>query len=108
MDKYRWEQCDPIITTGPEIASLIAVNYHKNMLDMAKSAIDDIPYRKRDISSLTLFIAEDYIDKYKDINQKYQDELLRLATEDQNREKVIQINFQMFPLSERVQSDKDN
>ena len=54
-----WEQTDQDITTSPEVRSLVVTNFHKEMLQLADAAMDDVPARDRDISALTLSLSRE-------------------------------------------------
>jgi uncharacterized protein (TIGR02147 family) len=102
INKYEWKQNDPIISTGAEVSYISTINYHKEMLRLATLSLDNTSHTERDISSISVFISKKYIDKYKKLLYDFQDQLLKLANEEQNREKMVQINFQMFPLTQSI------
>ena len=71
------------------------------MLDLAKRALDQLPREQRDISSLTLCVAESTLPVIKERIREFRRELLQLAELEALPERVVQLNFQMFPLSRR-------
>lgn len=86
-------------TTGPQVHSVAVANYHKSMMKLAAESIERIPSVKRDISSVTISVSDD---TYKIIIEKIQSlrkELLELAESDLSPQKVVQLNLQLFPLS---------
>jgi len=95
----RWEQCDKTISTGPEVQSLEVTNYHRAMLRMATESIERHPADQRDITALTLSISQERIGRLKERIAAFRGELLEIAGEDENPNQVIQINFQLFPIS---------
>ena len=72
------------------------------MLDLAKRALDHLPREERDISSLTLCVAEAALPLLKQRIREFRQELLQLAAQEASPERVVQLNFQMFPLSRRA------
>lgn len=102
-----WEATDTAVTTGPEVESLVIANFHREMLAMAKEAIERFPREKRDISALTLSINETSILELKKRIALFRKELLQFACSEKESNQVVQINFQLFPLTETdSQGDK--
>lgn len=95
----RLRQSDPIVTTGPEVASVHATNYHRTMIARASAAIDTIPALQRDISALVLCLSPQGLGIVKERIQKFRRELLELSAAEPDPRQVVQINFQLFPLS---------
>jgi uncharacterized protein (TIGR02147 family) len=77
------------------------VAYHRAMVQRAMDAIDLVPADERDISSLTLCLGEAGLRAFKERVQRFRKELLELSELEPNPEQVVQINFQLFPLSQR-------
>jgi uncharacterized protein (TIGR02147 family) len=92
-------QGEPLLSTGPEAQGVQIATYHRTMLDRAKEAIDEVPASHRDISSLTLCLGVDGLRRTKDRIQRFRRELLELSTLEANPRQVVQINFQLFPLT---------
>ena len=95
----RWEQTDRVVSTDPEVNSLIITNYHKEMIKLGMEALERYPSDKRDITSVTLSVKKEKIKEIKQRIIAFRKELLKLACEDEESDQVIQINFQAFPLT---------
>lgn len=95
----RWEQSDKIISTGPEVRSLVISNYHREMLKLASDSIENCPSEERDITALTLSINREALADIKARMTSLRRELLELAGNDENSDQVYQINLQVFPLA---------
>lgn len=87
-----------IITTGPELKSIGARAYHKNMIQISEKAIDDIPLEKRYYRTITGSYSEETFEKIKLEVDKARERILDLIKEDEGAKKVFQINMQLFPL----------
>jgi len=98
-DDGRVHQGDAVISTGPETSGLHIGNYHRGMMERAAESIDLVPAADRDISSLTLCLGEDGIRSIKQRIQRFRRELLELSELEDDPRRVVQINFQLFPLS---------
>jgi uncharacterized protein (TIGR02147 family) len=99
-------QGDALLSTGPETASLHIANYHRTMMERAAEAIDLVAPADRDISSLTLCLGEDGLRRMKERIQRFRRELLELSTLEDDPVQVIQLNFQLFPLSRGRRGDE--
>lgn len=95
----RWEQSDKVVSTGPEVVSLVVANYHKEMLKLASESIERYPADERDITALTLSAKRETMIEIKARIAAFRKELLELACEDEDSDQVYQINFQAFPLT---------
>jgi len=95
----RWVQSEANLTTGPEVRSLVVANYHREMIRLGGEAIERHPSAERDISALTLGIDPQRMPELKQKIAAFRRELLELAARDENPQQVVQINFQLFPLS---------
>jgi uncharacterized protein (TIGR02147 family) len=93
-------QSDVNITTADEVRSLLVKNYHHQMIRMAAASLDNLPSAQRDISSITIPIHARDFAKVKEQIQLMRKELLNLAAEPGAGEDVVQVNIQLFPLTE--------
>lgn len=92
-------QLHKTISTGPEIQSVVVAAFHRAMMEKASRAIDDVPREQRDVSSLTLSIDTDDLPELKRRIQRFRRETLEWASGSKRPNKVVQLNFQLFPLS---------
>lgn len=97
----KLRQAQALVTTGPGPLGHQIYAYHHAMLDLAKRALEHLPREQRDISSLTLCVAEATLPILKERIREFRRELLQLAELEPAPERVVQLNFQMFPLSRR-------
>ncbi len=95
----KWAQGDKTLSTGPEVQSLVVANYHRAMLRMASESIERHPAGERDITALTLSVSQNKIAMLKEKIAAFRRELLEIAAEEDHPGRVIQINFQLFPVS---------
>ena len=94
------EQSDRVVTTGPETRGLHIRNYHQQMMVRAVQSMDLVPAAERDISSLTLCVGEGKLAEVKDRIQRFRQELIALVTADDGGGQVLQLNIQLFPMSQ--------
>jgi len=92
-------QGEPLVSTGPETFGLHVGNYHRAMMERAAASIDLVPSEQRDVSSLTLCLSEEGLQRMKRRVQQFRRELLEDSELEEDPVRVVQINFQLFPLS---------
>ena len=95
----RWEQSEALLRTEPEVKSVLIANYHREMIRMADAAIERFPAAKRDITALTLSINTERLGELKQKIAAFRQEILDNFAQDSNPDQVIQINFQVFPVT---------
>ncbi len=95
----KWEQTSQDISTGPEVKSLVVANFHKEMMKLAAASIDNVPAQQRDIGAVTLSIDRKNLSELKSRVVAFRKELLAYAGGNEDPDRVVQINIQVFPLS---------
>jgi len=98
-DDDRLVQADALLSTGAETRGLHIAAFHRAMTQRAIESIDLVPAQDRDISSLTLCLSRGGLRAFKERIQRMRRELLELSALESDPEQVVQINFQLFPLS---------
>ncbi len=92
-------QGETLVSTGPETTGRNVAAYHRTMLQLAATSLDRIPATQRDVSSLTLCLGRDGLRRVKDRVQRFRRERLELSATEEQPDQVVQLNFQLFPLS---------
>jgi uncharacterized protein (TIGR02147 family) len=105
--KGRVVQGEAVLTTGPETRGHHIRTYHETMMGRAAASMDLVPAAQRDISSLTMCVGEDGLRKIKDRIQRFRQELISIATEEDEPDQVIQLNMHLFPLTTRRADEED-
>ena len=95
----RLVQADALLSTGPETRGLHIAAFHRAMMHRAVESIDLVAAPERDISSLTLCLGRGGLKALKERLQRFRRELLELSALESDPEQVVQVNFQLFPLS---------
>jgi uncharacterized protein (TIGR02147 family) len=94
-----FERAQELVTAGTGPLGHQVVAYHRAMLTRASEAIDSVPRELREISSLTLCVSEAKLQELKARIMEFRAELLQTAEQGEEPERVVQLNFQLFPLS---------
>ena len=69
------------------------------MLAKAAEAIDRVPPTERDISAITVSVSPERAKEIKTLIQRTRKEILAIADQDKDPERVMQICIQLFPLT---------
>ena len=105
-DKGHWIQKTNLVSTGPESTSLVLLNYHQGLLDLAKLKLKEIEPSQRDISALTLGVTKDKIPLLKKKIQEFRQDILKLVSTDVIPEEVLLFSMQLFPATHLLKDDK--
>jgi uncharacterized protein (TIGR02147 family) len=103
-DDGKLMQATANITTGDEVTNSGLTRYHKEMLNFAGESITAVPRDKRDISGLTLGVSPETMKTIKEMIQVFRKNILEVASKDGHPNRVYQLNFQFFPVSEELNS----
>jgi uncharacterized protein (TIGR02147 family) len=90
------------ITPGEEIAPVAIREFQKETMRLAIDALDKIPKEERHISTVTLSLSPDGVEKLKACVENFRTEMLRIANKDNDVSQVFQVNVQLFPISRRI------
>jgi uncharacterized protein (TIGR02147 family) len=93
------------IVTPHEVAGMAAMNYHIGMIGRAGEAIQTTPATQRHYCAVTVAIPEARLAQLKQELDRFQERILDLCDSvEEPRQRVFQINLQIFPLSCSTQS----
>jgi len=101
------KQGEPLVTTGPQTQGVHITSYHRMMLARASASIDEVPAEHRDVSSLTLCMGRDGVRRLKERIRRFRRELLELSALESDPREVVQVNFQLFPLTDCASAEGD-
>lgn len=102
----RYERCNAIVSTGPDVISLAVNKFQKKNLQLASEAIDRFPRPERDISTLTVSVNQEGVDRISKEIAECRKRILDLISQYSEVDKVYQVNFQSFPLSKSAKDHK--
>lgn len=98
-DDGQLSRGEPSVTTGHEVSSLAARNYHDQMIERARASIESCPREWRDISALTVCVEHAQIEEIKHRVHRFRELLLDFCDSVESPEAVYQLNIQLFPLT---------
>ncbi|MBN1306731.1 MAG: TIGR02147 family protein [Chitinispirillaceae bacterium] len=94
-----WELTHKIITTGDHCRSIAVKAFQETTMRLAVEALHRHPPEKRNISTVTITIAEHNLDRINELIAQFRESLLQMAHDEKNPDKVYQLNIQFYPLT---------
>lgn len=99
---YRLQ--DKAISTGVYEKTLAIANFQRETMKLAQESLDRVPKTERDISTMTIGISQDALEKIQVLLQETRRKIAEIATADADSDRVFQLNVQLFPLSKKIPS----
>ncbi len=96
---------DNMVFSSDEVRSLAIRNYHRQMLECAKNALEKLPMEQREFGAITFVLPESSLEELKYRLKKFRDDLHNWAIQAASGGKgdsVVQLNIQMFPQAKRT------
>jgi uncharacterized protein (TIGR02147 family) len=100
-ERGRLQQAEILVETPDGPLGHHVVQFHRAMMKRAAEALDRVPRDEREIASLTLCVSEAKLRELKRELEAIREQLVQRYMADERPERVVQINFQMFPLSSK-------
>lgn len=97
--------CDAGISTGDEVSSEHLIEFQRATMKLASKALDEVDAEMREISVLTMGLSEGSFQNIKKEIRYFRKKMAKIAMEDKNANRVYQLNFQFFPLSENLKEE---
>jgi uncharacterized protein (TIGR02147 family) len=88
------------LTTGAQVRSVAVANYHAAMMRLASESIQRFGAQDRDITSLTLRVSDKTRAAIVERLKMLRREILDMEAADRDAQRVMQLNLQLFPLSQ--------
>jgi uncharacterized protein (TIGR02147 family) len=101
----RLVQPTALVETPEGPLSHHVVEFHRTMMKHAAEALDRIPRDQREIASLTLCMSEAKLAELKRELVTLRQSLLERYQANADAERVVQVNLQMFPMSQRREEE---
>lgn len=95
----KLRQAEVLLETAEGPLGHHVVQFHRTMMQRAAEAIDRVPRDEREIGALTLCLSEAKMRALKAELEAFRNDLVQRYMDDPQAERVVQVNFQMFPLS---------
>lgn len=96
----KWRQKDSLISTGPELTSVVVHNYHKILLNLSQQVMDKLSMKEREVSSLTLGVSKKLLPEITTKIREFRQELLKMVAQEAQPEEVALLNIQFYPVTQ--------
>ena len=93
---------DDSISTGERWHGTAVQRFHHDTLVKAIEGLNRIPRKERDYSTMTMCYSADGYKKVRELLKRTREEMTRIEDADRERNRVYQINMQLFPLSKSL------
>ncbi len=97
----RFVPTNTILTTGKNWKSIAVRSFQQQSIRLALDALSRFPSGERDISTVSIAVANEDLEEIKQITSEYRRAILQIASASEKPDRVFQLNIQLFPLSAR-------
>ena len=101
-DENTYRQTDKAITGSTEAIPLALRSMNREMIDLAKEAIDKVDVNERNISGVTMGVDAATLARISEEIDNCRKRVIALANGCKNIEQVYRLNLQLFPLTDKV------
>ena len=106
-DENVYEQTDKIIMGSSESLTLALRSMNRQMIDLAREAIDKIDPSERNISGVTVGVNEEALKRITDAVNTCRKQVVAIAGECNKIDQVYRLNLQLFPLTKNVKENEN-
>lgn len=104
----KLQQSQPVISSEYEICSQAVRQFHSQMIELGRQSMERFPLSHREVSSLTLGMNERTHQRIKQKIRIFKEQLLAMVEAERGEsDRVVQLNFQFFPLMELPQKESE-
>ena len=104
-DQGKLQQSNSYMTTGDQVVYSSLRKFHRQMIDLGKESIDRFSNEDRQVSSLTLCLTKEQSEKIRVLINQFRKDILAFSQEENHGDRIYQINFQIFPLTESLKKE---
>lgn len=96
-----WRKTEAILSTGDAESEAIDI-FRQSTMELGIASIDRFSREDRSISTLTVTLSKASFERVRDRLRHLRRDILEIARGDEQADRVVQINFQAFPLAIRT------
>ncbi|MBN1600379.1 MAG: TIGR02147 family protein [Chitinispirillaceae bacterium] len=93
---------DRFVTTGEKWKSIAVRSFQKEACSLAASAIDSVPKDERDISTVTVSLNNEGVNRIREALADLRREIIEIAASCHSVDRAFQVNLQLFPVSKTI------
>ena len=87
------------LATTHEVRSVVVPAFHRQMIERAAHALENVPPEGRDVSSVTVCVRARTLADLKERIRRFRESILELCDSEEDPEQVYQLCIQLFPMS---------
>ena len=97
----RYYKKEAVISTGDMWHSAVIHAHQRDLIERGRDALDNIPKAQRDISHVTITASQETFDLIAQRIAHVRSEILELARQEKNPDRVLQCSFIVFPTASK-------
>jgi len=90
---------DAHVVSGPDVPVEVVRGFHRQAIDLARKALDEIPSVERDVSAVTAAVDASGLSSLRDLAKELRQKVQKLSHETRSPDRVYQFNIQLFPVA---------
>jgi uncharacterized protein (TIGR02147 family) len=94
------------ISTGDAWQGAVIHNLQRQFIELSKESLDRFDKKERDVSNLTVTVSGQTYDLIKKKAEELRSQIMAMACAEQAPDRVLQVNIQLFPLTEPTKGSK--
>ncbi|MCD6025123.1 MAG: hypothetical protein K0Q91_2039 [Fibrobacteria bacterium] len=102
----RYEAAERVVLSGPQVSPAQVRPALEGHLDLARRALEVFPPAKRPFHYVTVSVSENSANEIRGMIREFKQSVLNLVTRDPEVDRLYQMNFQFFPVSETIKRRK--
>lgn len=102
-----YEQTDKLLAGDTQSMALAVRSMNRQMAQFAAETLDSVPADERFVSGITMGVSDDAFGKIVEALRKCREQVQSIIFNDDKVERVLRLNLQLFPLTEKIEADKN-
>ena len=103
----EYEQTDKLLAGDTQSMALAVRSMNRQMAQFAAETLDSVPADERFVSGITMGVSDDAFGKIVEALRKCREQVQSIIFNDDKVERVLRLNLQLFPLTERIGDTED-
>jgi len=93
-----------LLSAGESLPAWVIKNYQKQTMELAEKSLNFHKPEEREFGTLTLTLSSEDLDRVKQLTLEYKRKILKVVEQSEMQDRVYQLNLQLFPVSEPLNS----
>lgn len=90
---------DSHLVSGPDVPVEVVRGFHRQAIDLARRALEEIPAQERDVSAVTAAVDASGLSALRDLAKDLRQKVQKLSHGTRSPDRVYQFNVQLFPVA---------